>query len=113
MNFDLCVIDWTALGVVATTALAIVAVWQGRKANEMNLRLLAIEENERTPYLQILENECKVFIKDNNRIRIELCVKNITDYPIHNIKLFTKNRMKHIVIKTLKNLQKQLSHIKN
>lgn len=82
------------LAFYGTVFLGIVAVWQtGRAsqqtdaANDLTRRLLSIEEQSRTPFLEIRREACEVKKEADNAIRILLCAHNISILPVHNIKL--------------------------
>ncbi len=49
----------TAMSVIATTLLSIVAISQSKKANEISDRLLKIEEMNAVPSLCVVEDKCK------------------------------------------------------
>ena len=79
----------TALSVIATVILSCIAVVNSSKANEVSDRMLKIEEERMTPYLDILREksnitECK---DDDTKLKIKLNIRNLGEYPIQNIYL--------------------------
>ncbi len=77
----------TALSVIATAILSCIAVVISSKANEVSDRMLKIEEERMTPYLDILREksnigECK---DDDTKLKVKLHIRNLGEFPIQNI----------------------------
>lgn len=92
----------TALSVIATAILSCIAVAISSKANEVSDRMLKIEEERMTPYLDILREksnitECK---DDNSKLKVKLHIRNLGEYPIQNIYL-SRTELSHKEIKNL------------
>lgn len=91
-----------ALSFVGTTVLGFFTVLIAKKANDVSDRMLKIEEERLIPYLDIERERCKIEESDNDDLRIELYVRNLTPYPIHNILLSlnrpSKNDVKRLYV---------------
>jgi hypothetical protein len=111
---DMLSLYGTGISFIGTMTLGIIAVWQtilarqqtdkankfaekaqhqadasnelAKQANDVSLRFLSLEEQDRTPLLYIIRERCSVE-KVNDKIKISLGVKNISNYLVHNIKL--------------------------
>lgn len=79
-----------ALSFVGTTVLGFFTVLIAKKANDVSDRMLKIEEERLVPYLDIERERCSVDEFNDDELRIELYVRNLTSYPIHNILLSRK-----------------------
>lgn len=67
-------IFWTAIGAMLTASIAFISVWQTRKANETNSRLLQLEESKETPVFNLIGKD--FFIRcDNEMTTQQLCFK--------------------------------------
>lgn len=75
------------MGYFGTIILSSVTVWLTKQANETNDRLLKIEEERFTPYLEIDREKSSATKVDANTLRLELCIRNYSEYPVHNIYL--------------------------
>ena len=82
------------LAFFGTVFLGLVTVWQTNRANEQaseahktNLKLLSIEEHSRSPYLEIMRDSCNIEIISDKKIKIKIHTRNISNFPVHNIKL--------------------------
>lgn len=92
----------TALSVISTVILSCITVAISRKANEVSDRMLKIEEERMTPYLDILReksniSECK---DDDSKLKVKLHIRNLGEYPIQNIYL-SRTKLNHKKIKNL------------
>ena len=79
----------TALSVIATAILSCIAVVISSKANDVSNRMLKLEEERITPYLDILREKCEITEckDDNTKLKVKLHIRNLGEYPIQNIYL--------------------------
>jgi len=75
------------LAYLAAVGAALVALFLATKANEVSLRLLDIEENRSFPFLSIPIGSIQVDNICNGVARMSLRFRNITELPIHNVKI--------------------------
>lgn len=103
--FKICVWDnpdfWYGyMGYFGTIILSSVTVWLTKQANETNDRLLKIEEERFTPFLEIDREKSSATKVDANTLKLELCIRNYSEYPVHNIYLskvrLTSNEISHL-----------------
>lgn len=63
----------SVLSFIGTVSLGIVALWQGHKANQINVRLLSITEDKEIPTIDIIQCNFDEFKKNNlNQIEINV-----------------------------------------
>lgn len=67
-------IFWTAIGAIITAVIAFVSVWQTRKANETNNRLLQLEESKETPMFNLIGKDFEISCDDKISTQ-QLCFK--------------------------------------
>ena len=77
----------TALSCIGTSLLAYVAIRQSDKANEINDRLLKMQEREnKEAYVNLPQNNIRLKEESGRRF-VELKFDNITNIPINNIEI--------------------------
>lgn len=75
----------TVMGCIATIILGMIATYQTLKANEINERLLKLEESSKKAYLTLDISSSKIRMqKDNRGYSCKLVFENISDVPIIN-----------------------------
>lgn len=94
----------TALSVISTAILSYVAVVIANKENDVNNRLLKIEEERMTPYLDILREKCEITEckDDDTKLKVKLHIRNLGEYPIQNIYL-SRTELNHKELDSLYN----------
>lgn len=75
------------MGYFGTIILSTVTVWLTKQANETNDRLLKIEEERFTPFLEIDREKSSATKVDDITLKLKLCIRNYSEYPLHNIYL--------------------------
>lgn len=103
--FKKCIFDnpdfWYGyMGYFGTTILSMVTIWLAKQANETNDRLLKIEEERFTPFLDIDREKSSAFDINEHTLKLEICIRNYSEYPLHNIYL-TKVRLTSVEISRL------------
>ncbi|MBQ7036035.1 MAG: hypothetical protein IJN74_00905 [Clostridia bacterium] len=82
----------TSLSVIVTAILSCITVFISKKASMVSDRMLSLEEEKLSPYLDIVReksyvSECK---NSDELLKVKLYVRNIGQYPIQNILLSRK-----------------------
>lgn len=99
----------SVLSLIGTLLLSYIAIWQNKQAKDINDRMLKIEEEKYTPILDVVREKCKI-TENENSLKIMLYIRNITNYPIHNISLSLNPESESTVISKYSNgtLQKEI-----
>ena len=102
----------TALSVIATAILSCIAVVISSKANDVSNRMLKLEEERITPYLDILREKCEITEckDDNTKLKVKLHIRNLGEYPIQNIYL-SRTELSHKELDGLYNKEEIQSRI--
>ena len=82
----------TSLSVIVTAILSCITVFISKKASMVSDRMLSLEEEKLSPYLDIVReksyvSECR---NSDELLKVKLYVRNIGQYPIQNILLSRK-----------------------
>lgn len=95
----------TALSIIATAILSFIAVVISSKANDVSNRMLKLEEERMTPYLDILREKSSILecADDNEKLKVKLHIRNLGEHPIQNILLsqveLSKKEIENLYIK--------------
>lgn len=72
---------------IGTVSLGLVSVWQNQRAYNISDRMLKIEEQRVSPYVDINREKSTVKEINDKKLKIKLWLTNYSEYPVHNIYL--------------------------
>lgn len=100
-----------------TVSLAVVSIWQTKKSYDVSNRMLKIEEDRLLPFVEINREKSSVKEINDKILKVELCITNYSEYPIHNIyllkdkleestlgRLYTNNEIDDVICSQLADL---------
>lgn len=70
-----------------TVSLALVSIWQTEKSYDISNRMLKIEEDRLLPFIEINREKSSICKINDTTLKVELCITNYSEYPVHNIYL--------------------------
>lgn len=86
-----------------TVSLAAVSIWQTQKSYDISNRMLKIEEDRLLPFVEINREKSSVKEINDKILKVELCITNYSEYPIHNIYLSNDKLVASTLDKLYKN----------